>query len=1141
MIAQSKLVDLASSMEGGTANGDSLLQGWDVLVSYDTKALNQLLAAQATTNANVQNVPEFKVDQKNFVGDVSDTYTFNLTLSNIAIEFLVSSAGRPTAPLEVTFKLGGQIKNKEGEIANCPDGVYLKLTTTLTHVQGTMSPDGSFTPTPGTTKAPGEIITTEPDVYNAVCIDLQQNKDLRIDYTATTNDGSGGVPLRPTSFVMTLIALPKNSGESGVLCFYIAVAGGVSGSDNKDGEKTGLIFSPSKIATNPIPVGRSATSAWDHWDIDGISFDINSQKSTMTVSPKVPTNDGTAAPSITMTYGTIGVTAGWGETYWNFGSKQQDVLFGNTHLDFACHGTYGWQEDNNTLTANANFPTQYTVGVNPGDNSFRWGQVWSSSIPDAWKFVKVDVPIGAISFPSVNYFLVTNLILPGQHVFKADKTVANVSDGKAVVGGFAMPWDMILTGTLAPQAKPELSHRAKINHRAKIEHEAIGHNGFFRPQPNTASAKSLEERFLDSILSTTDITLLTDINSCFTSDKEDDAISSSVLDFMAKHGFGDIKSDRLGDLMGFSLASEIALDSLSANDEVVHTPAPRLMFAAEALTPTFDLHAYSGVYKVNSDDTDLLIIEPATAQITYKSATRVPTITSDNNTNSPKYTVTWSTGSVDTKDLTNYSVVFTSAPQGSGFLQSFTGTVTANSKDSIFKGEKLVPIPKFDVRVAAGKYTISSPDDLSGAYLVVDRLTGEIVFEGEKHTPTQKVTSDGLTHLLWQLIDGTSFDAVFSMNNTTMAFNGKITDPKGNESNFSGKIPEEIGDSSSSSPLTGWEGLGNWNNMLSILFDLVQVGTLVLALYHYSQRKEKKERANEVEKAKMEKISKMVSGKVIKREKESIVQFRSIGKKRMEDQQKIWQGLLKTGALDSVIGSIAGKIAELHDSGDLPTDDVLGTLETLDTAGWEQVHSVAREALSETLQNWAKTKVKVFTVDDTRFLKAFGLDSSERGKLTQEVLDNHVQGLVEQLAGEDFNDNSTYCYSITEQIRQGVNSKTLEDAQQGLSDQADGLESIITEQNNNIRINTNKANEYQKALDNLKPGQDGEKKRLEGLKETLDAAIKKETRSRDKNVKDEKGLRENATDLETNIEDADTRKLDAEKEAEEAKKKVFER
>lgn len=78
-------------------------------------------------------------------------------------------------------------------------------------------------------------------------------------------------------------------------------------------------------------------------------------------------------------------------------------------------------------------------------SQFSWFGSSREHVPDELKKVSINVPAMDLNLGGLDYFLTTNLILPGSNVFMADSPKSE----KGCTYGLAMPRDCILTGTVA--------------------------------------------------------------------------------------------------------------------------------------------------------------------------------------------------------------------------------------------------------------------------------------------------------------------------------------------------------------------------------------------------------------------------------------------------------------------------------------------------------------------------------------------------------------------------------------------------------------------------------------------------------------------------------------------------------------------
>lgn len=76
-------------------------------------------------------------------------------------------------------------------------------------------------------------------------------------------------------------------------------------------------------------------------------------------------------------------------------------------------------------------------------------QFKSGDVPARWKNISVPGPSVDFTLKALGYFMVTNLLFPGQHIFQAHSPVANSSKKT----GLAAPRDIILTGDIKTSPK----------------------------------------------------------------------------------------------------------------------------------------------------------------------------------------------------------------------------------------------------------------------------------------------------------------------------------------------------------------------------------------------------------------------------------------------------------------------------------------------------------------------------------------------------------------------------------------------------------------------------------------------------------------------------------------------------------------
>ena len=138
----------------------------------------------------------------------------------------------------------------------------------------------------------------------------------------------------------------------------------------------------------------------------------------------------------------IGVNK-WGKNPPTFGS-------GTTNLEFTWTAKGSWKDLSDDSHPNR-LGLAWTKDTNWRINTAAQPRAWwqwfcngnPNSVPEHFKNLQVPGPDVDLTMDSLDYFLTTNLLYPGKHVFQVD-TPSSDSTAK----GLALPRDLILTGTI---------------------------------------------------------------------------------------------------------------------------------------------------------------------------------------------------------------------------------------------------------------------------------------------------------------------------------------------------------------------------------------------------------------------------------------------------------------------------------------------------------------------------------------------------------------------------------------------------------------------------------------------------------------------------------------------------------------------
>jgi hypothetical protein len=130
---------------------------------------------------------------------------------------------------------------------------------------------------------------------------------------------------------------------------------------------------------------------------------------------------------------------------------------GNIRVKFDVYPTGDWVEQTDTSTGNKDLvlalaqgrlrsPQHYLVTTKPPNDKSMWQQFIGGSAAGAPGpgSIVLNMPNLSVGFKALNYFLVSNLLLPGDMSFVADKPMPD----KGIDAGIAHPYDTLLTGRI---------------------------------------------------------------------------------------------------------------------------------------------------------------------------------------------------------------------------------------------------------------------------------------------------------------------------------------------------------------------------------------------------------------------------------------------------------------------------------------------------------------------------------------------------------------------------------------------------------------------------------------------------------------------------------------------------------------------
>ncbi|KAL4779970.1 hypothetical protein BJX76DRAFT_361303 [Aspergillus varians] len=305
----------------------------------------------------------------------------------------------------------------------------------------------------------------------------------------------GAHVLRPTSFNFTIA---KGKDGDSALCMWIGV---IHGANNGSASAT---FQPSEENRIPIPTGSTASVIIHHdvlWELflkpnlekhfpdlealpttpeesyraeatlnvpdyyqpkeqkvemvliylnqrirDEIKFSPKDTKSIFTMSREIATNSPTAAA---FTYKSPEQIVYWS---WTWGGNPPEEDTGTAYLTFTWAARARWTNATdgahpNTINLEWENDKKWTISgggtrqTNNGWNIFNT-KLMKDYVPPDLRSSDVPTPEVKLPMDSLDYFLTTNLLCPGKHMFKADTI------GSAETNGLAVPCDLIIAGDI---------------------------------------------------------------------------------------------------------------------------------------------------------------------------------------------------------------------------------------------------------------------------------------------------------------------------------------------------------------------------------------------------------------------------------------------------------------------------------------------------------------------------------------------------------------------------------------------------------------------------------------------------------------------------------------------------------------------
>lgn len=311
----------------------------------------------------------------------------------------------------------------------------------------------------------------------------------------TPKDRGSSIVLQPARFTFSVVHGDINTSA---VCMGVLLQDNPNAGDNPPS----IQFAPNGKVVNPIPTGRTASVIFSHrvmaslfivpglskavtnakcvsqkgdagmrfklnlpsnvikadrysqrggvisgvdFDMGGFSFNLNDPASELTISP----TNSTSTPPVTLSYKSPTQKMGWAY-HVRAPETPTYVEGGSVNADFSFTGTAVWgqgpdpKKHPNQLQLLFTFPSRLGVTIQPQKYAW-WEQMVGArdTLPPHARGIHPEAPKISIDMSPMDYFLTTNLLFPGEHIFQVDDP-GQTTDAQ----GIMTPRDTILTGTI---------------------------------------------------------------------------------------------------------------------------------------------------------------------------------------------------------------------------------------------------------------------------------------------------------------------------------------------------------------------------------------------------------------------------------------------------------------------------------------------------------------------------------------------------------------------------------------------------------------------------------------------------------------------------------------------------------------------
>lgn len=331
------------------------------------------------------------------------------------------------------------------------------------------------------------------------------------------------------------------------------------------------------------------------------SLDFSHNRPIKTVPPAVipcpPFQSNCPAPPIIPEYiNPEAATLSWksNSRILKWGTVQRDAeldpvrKFGSFHITFSWHAAGSWRPSQDTNRPNQlEFSLAFDQNIKSSTAATQkspWYEYWfgPGMVPAEYQNLTATAPSLSFNLKPLDYFLTTNLLLPGKHVFKADEPTP--TDPRAQ-SGLAVPRDTILTGQIVQSQLLHVRRMIAVNMNKQngLQNQVAALS--IKAEPDSAPQSTLND-LKQAFLSVPDHPLLADflISTVSSAAPEEDLPIKQVL---TRHGFGHLVGKDMFELWGTTWR-----ELFKTNDAV---PEPGASFEPPKV---IDLRVFGGYYTV---------------------------------------------------------------------------------------------------------------------------------------------------------------------------------------------------------------------------------------------------------------------------------------------------------------------------------------------------------------------------------------------------------------------------------------------------------------------------------------------------------------------------------------------------------------